>query len=193
MKRALVFLDTETTSLRPDRRIWEVGLTRREVGADPVDDMAMSWMVTVDDLDLGNADVASLRIGDFYGRHDEAIARTEFDVMSAVEVMTRDAMIIGAVPHFDTEGLAARMRVNGLCPAWHHRLVDVETLGAGALGVDPGSYSLGDMAREFDVYFDPAVRHTALGDATIVRDLYDAIMVGFVKVYTGEPFDESPN
>ncbi|WP_127516381.1 hypothetical protein [Nocardia sp. FDAARGOS_372] len=45
-----------------------------------------------------------------------------------VERWTRGAHIVGAVPNFDTECLAAMLRRHGLCPAWHHHLIDVEAL-----------------------------------------------------------------
>ncbi len=62
----IVFIDTETTSLRPDRRAWEVGLIRREPGRP---DAEHRWLIAADDLDLGNADSFALGVGRFYDRH----------------------------------------------------------------------------------------------------------------------------
>ena len=64
----IVFLDTETTSLRWDRRAWEVGLIVRDPGRD---DQEHHWFIDIRDLDLGNADLMSLKIGRFYERHPE--------------------------------------------------------------------------------------------------------------------------
>jgi hypothetical protein len=59
----LVFIDTETTSLRPDRRAWDIGLIVRQEGQE---DREQSWFVDWADLDLGNADPFALKIGGFY-------------------------------------------------------------------------------------------------------------------------------
>ena len=178
----LVFLDTETTSLRPDRRIWEVAGIMRQPGTG--EESEFVYMITVGDLDLGNADKQSLEIGGFYKRHPQAAmgrptgigkTRLEVNVMAALEVGLRDAVIVGAVPNFDTEVIAARMRAHGLLPSWHYHLVDVETLAAGFLGIHP-PWSFDQILAEFALAYDEADRHTALGDARMVRDLYDRVM-----------------
>jgi hypothetical protein len=141
----LVFLDTETTSLRPDRRVWEVGLIVRTPEtpppwADPeTRDEEHRWFIHADDLDLGNADPFSLSIGRFYDRHpdyagpaDEGALPEEY-VLRKVEELTRGAHLVGAVPNFDAEVLGARMRANGILPSWHHHLIDVEALAIGWL------------------------------------------------------------
>jgi DNA polymerase III epsilon subunit-like protein len=167
----LAFLDTETTSLRHDRRAWEIGLiTRDESGPDN----EFSWLIDRADLDLGNADPASLKIGRFYERHNASRSR-ERTALHRVEELTRGATIIGAVSNFDTEVLAARMRAHGICPSWHHRLICVETYAAGALKM-PVPLGLGKMADAFGLTYPEADAHTALGDARLARDLYDAVL-----------------
>lgn len=188
----LCFLDTETTSLRPDRRAWEVALIRRDDHGDQED----RWLVAADDLDLGNADLAGLRIGGFHDRHpaysdaETATGRavSEWAMLHEVEALTRDAHIIGAVPSFDTETLTARMRAHGICPSWHYHLIDVEALAVGfihgrrASKDDPEretvlpSWKSDDLSRACGV--EPPSkneRHTALADAHWVMRLYDAI------------------
>lgn len=135
----LCFLDTETTSLRPDRRAWEIGLIVREpAGAD----VEHQWFIDAHDLDLGNADVMSLKIGRFYERHPQyrldrestgTDVEGEYDALRLIEAITRGAHIVGAVPNFDTEVLGARMRADGICPSWHYHLIDVEALAVGWL------------------------------------------------------------
>src|SRR6266567_5528857 len=124
----ICFIDTETQSLRPDRRAWEVGLIVREPGRPDVEHW---WLIDGRDLDLGNADPASLRIGRFYERHphyrlDRESTGTdtdsEYDVLRLVEVITRGAHLVGAVPNFDADVLGARMRANGICPSWNYHL-----------------------------------------------------------------------
>lgn len=143
----LCFIDTETTSLRHDRRAWEIAVITREPG---VRDREQSWFVASEDLDLGNADLMSLRIGRFHERHPESgsdpeeargtirqqvrqeLHREDF-VLWQVERLTRGAHLVGAVPSFDAEVLGNRMRANGICPSWHYHLVDIEPLAIGWL------------------------------------------------------------
>jgi DNA polymerase III epsilon subunit-like protein len=169
----LVFLDTETTSLRPDRRAWEVALIVRRV--DRLPDVEHHWFVDYEDLDLGNADLASLKIGGFFDRHPYAgNTQSEEGVMADVEALTRNATIVGAVPWFDTDVLGQRMRAHGILPSWHYHLIDIEALAAGALHKAP-PWGFDDLLAAYTLTYDETARHTALGDARMVRDLYDAV------------------
>lgn len=175
------FLDTETTSLRPDRRAWEIGVIIRRPDQP---DHEQSWIIDASDLDLGNADPFSLDIGGFYQRHpqfnggdpDVEVCYESF-ALEQVEALLRGAYIVGAVPNFDTEVLGNRMRVHGILPSWHYHLVDVENLAAGALRRPP-PWGFDDLLHEFGLTFDEADRHTALGDARMARALYDRVMAG---------------
>lgn len=174
--RPVVFLDTETTSLRHDRRVWEVGLVTR----DATGETRGNWFVNLGDLDLGNADPMSLSIGHFHQRHpayvrDKTQAYDEAFVLGRVEYYTRGALIVGAVPNFDTEVLANRMRAHGICPTWHYHLVDVETLAAGKLGLAP-PWDFDAILAKLGLAYDEADRHTALGDARMVQRVYDAVL-----------------
>jgi hypothetical protein len=178
-----VFIDTETTSLRPDRRAWDIGLIRRDSDGKEVE---RQWFIPMPELDLGNADLIALKIGRFYDRHPQARVDVETDwpdwmdeseVLEEVEVLTRGATIVGAVPNFDTEVLATRMRWHDICPSWHYHLVDVETLAAGALKMAP-PWSFDEVLAAYGLTYDEADRHTALGNARMARDLYDAVLGG---------------
>lgn len=201
----IVFVDTETTSLRPDRRAWDVGLIVRADGADPEDttaDTEMEWMVGCADLDLGNADLMSLKIGRFYDRHpggwyDKCMS--EHHVMREVEEATRGAVMVGANVHFDLDVLATRMRAQGICPSWHYSPVDVKSVAVGwfnarrqlftsrrdsSFPVEP-PYRFDDILdrlaleladeRAAQDHPKPIERHTAIGDARLVRDLYNVV------------------
>ncbi len=135
---AICFIDTETTSLRHDRRAWEIGIIARYDDKD----VERHWFVDTDDLDLGNADVMSLKVGRFYDRHPQARngrdggygdVRDEADVLREVEAVTRGAHLVGAVVSFDADVLGQRMRAHGICPSWHYHLCDVEALAVGYL------------------------------------------------------------
>ena len=63
MSDPIVFLDTETTGVHPGRKVWEVGMIRREPSGR---EREISLMV---DVDLSKADPFGLRVGRFYDRH----------------------------------------------------------------------------------------------------------------------------
>jgi hypothetical protein len=180
----ICFVDTETTSLQPGRRAWEIAVITRDPGAT---DREWSVFVTAADLDLGNADPASLRVGRFHERHPEYGAGAGQAVPEAValaeaERLTRGAHLVGAVPGFDAEVLAARMRAHGICPAWHYHLQDFETLIAGYLRgagqpVPPLPWRSDELSRLAGA--EPpgdGDRHTALGDARWASRAWDAVM-----------------
>ena len=184
----LAFIDTETTSLRPDRRAWEVAVILRCPGQP---DNEQSWLIAAADLDMGNADLGSLKIGGFFDRHPECRtgqeprpgqAAAEYDVLRQVEALTRGAHLVGAVPSFDADVLGARMRALGICPAWHYHVQDFETLIAGYLAgqgkpVPPLPWRSDDLSRLIGV--EPPgeeERHTALGDARWAVRVWDAVM-----------------
>jgi hypothetical protein len=189
----IVFLDTETTSLRPDRRAWEVGLIVRDPGQ-PDDGAEHHWFIDAADLDLANADPMSLKIGGFYERHpfgsdgDSVNSAEEADVADWLEAVTRGAHIVGGVPNFDTEVLGAMLRRQGLCPGWHYHLCDFENLIVGYLrGCGPAVAGEGwpflppwnSAALSRAIGVEPpcdADRHTALGDARWAARVWDRVM-----------------
>jgi len=182
----LVFIDTETTSLRPDRRAWDVGMIVREDGKDT----EHQFFVDTNDLDLGNADPFALRVGRFYERHPHMLpweshrmdmVGSERAVMEQVEELTRDAHLIGAIVSFDAEVLAARMRARGILPSWRYHLIDVESLAIGYLRNSDKKMEPPWDAREFDAALGlkpapAAEKHTAIGDARWAMRIYDEVM-----------------
>lgn len=175
------FVDCETTSLRPDRRAWEVAVILRRPGKP---DHEQSWFVDADDLDLGNADLGSLRFGKFYDRHPayatgERDTYEEASVLHALEELTRGAILMGSNPSFDAETLAARMRANDICPSWHYHVEDVPTMALGWLyGAGkplPEVRKSDQISRACGIDPDAYARHTALGDCCWTRDLHDLV------------------
>lgn len=137
----IVFLDTETTGLHADRRPWEIAWIRREP-----DGTETEHLIQILDVDLTTAELKGLQVGRFHDRYhrhrpgpvDDSIAlMLERVAATEVEKATRGAIIVGAVPNFDTETLAAMLRRHQLCPTWHYQLVDIETLAAGWLRAMP--------------------------------------------------------
>jgi hypothetical protein len=175
--RPLVFIDTETTSLdRRTRRIWDLAYIKRL----PMGDIEQQCFVQVP-LEL--ADPMSLKIGGYYDRHPHPYsppgsgngAPSEWVVAQEVAASFRDAILVGAVPSFDEETLADLLFRHGLTPTWHYHLVDVETLAAGYWGLRP-PWDFDSILARAGLKYDEADRHTALGDARMVRDLFDYVM-----------------
>jgi hypothetical protein len=201
----IVFCDTETTSLRPDRRAWDIGLIAREPGKPDVEHY---WFIDERDLDLGNADPMALKIGRFYERHPHyrldrestgTDTESEYDALRLVEAITRGAHLVGAVPNFDADVLSARMRANGICPSWHYHLIDIEALAVGYMhGVNSHGHSSttcavnciddnmlpglpwksDELSEALGITVSEEDRHTALGDARWARAIYDAVTGG---------------
>lgn len=184
----LVFLDTETTGVHPDRQVWEIGMILRQGDGETETQFFV-------DVDLSHADPFGLSIGKFYDRHPKGItaagkpwrnpkiayrtggAITREEAANQVAQWTNGAIVVGAVPNFDTETLDPLLREFGLIPAWHYHLVDVETLAAGALGLQP-PWNFDKVLAEFGLTYKAEDRHTALGDAHMARHLYDVVMAG---------------
>ena len=170
-ERRLIFLDTETTHLHPKiRRAWDVAYIIREGGQD-------SEHQSFIDVDLSEADPMSLKIGRYWERHPDPYGHhrkhPELSVCYKIARDFKDAIVVGAVPDFDSQTLADLLYANGLLPTWHYHLVDVETLAAGAKGIRP-PWNFDKILAEFDLSQN-GDRHTAIGDARLVRDLYDAV------------------
>lgn len=197
----IVFLDTETTSLRPDRRAWEIGLIVREPGGP---DVEHQWFIAAHDLDLGNADTFALNVGKFYERHPQyvhghwqtSLVSGEALALREVEKLTRGTHLVGAVVNFDADVLGTRMRAHGILPSWHYHLVDVEALAVGwlhrhAATLENRQATLNDatglrqtatppwnsdeLSAALGVTVPEDERHTALGDAKWAMAVYDAV------------------
>jgi Exonuclease len=179
--RPQVFLDTETTSLRYDRRPWEIALIHVDGGHEE------RRKLTILDVNLADADPASLAMNRFYERHPQysmtrdssadAWAVTERMACKTVEELTRGATVIANNPAFDAECLASMLRRQGMAPAWHYKLVDVVDVATGwyiGNGGHLGDWSKSDELSRLCGVEPPgeADRHTAMGDADWVQRWY---------------------
>lgn len=176
----IAFLDCETDGVHPGRWPWEIAVIRREPDAA---DTEHHWFVDVDFADT--PDGFGVRVGGFYERHplgqylsgavtvhDARATLSPYAAAQAVARATHGALIVGAVPNFDTECLDRMMRSQGILPAWKHRLRCVETLTAGYVGREVGG--LADCAKELGIEHPDA--HTALGDARTALAIWDRVM-----------------
>jgi DNA polymerase III epsilon subunit-like protein len=183
MKR--VFLDLETTGLDPRYyHIWEfAAIVRDEWGTPDEEHVFQLRPVLVD------ADPVALEKGRFKERFvvpdgidavkvmpDGGLWRmARHEALHDIQDLLRDAHIIGANPAFDDGFLKSLMRMHDRRIVWNYRLVCVENLVAGALKL-PVPLSLRESAEAMGVKVDNDARHTALGDARLARDVYDAVM-----------------
>lgn len=171
----LLFLDTETTGLNPDLHdVWEIAAI-----TDTGDEHA--WMVRPD---LTHADAKALHINRFYERaRFSSFGPDEGHIAGQLARLLNGVVVVGSNPAFDQAFLTRWLRKRGQVWAAHYRAIDVATLGHGYLvGCEPG-YSPEEhtpanthkVAKAFGINPDDYDRHTALGDARMVRDLYNAI------------------
>jgi len=156
----LVFLDTETTGLDPDRHaIWELACI---VADHPDESYNGEWLWQIKP-DLTVADPTALRIGQYYRRNQlwraeprravilaspwwtdkqrdvpyPSEGTTVVDIARVLARMLDGAHMVGAVPSFDAAFLTRFLRAYGQAATWHHHLVDVEALAVGALATRP--------------------------------------------------------
>ncbi|MGI5247557.1 3'-5' exonuclease [Dactylosporangium sp. CA-139066] len=185
----LIFADCETTGVQPDRHgLWELALIVREDGKP---DAEYAWQVRPD---LTTADPMALKIGRYYerayrvsdlpvgGAFELAHPTGESPVRVLVEDIALDiaAMLDGATlaaanVAFDRDFIAAFLRANGQALACDYHLLEMESYAAGAFGWKP-PWKLDRLLGAFGVVLPEADRHTALGDARAVRDLFDAVL-----------------
>ena len=180
----LIFCDSETTGLdRKTRLIWDLAYIIRDPGEADVE--RQFYM----DVDLHKADPFALNIGRYWQRHpnpyrsfrseDDEGVTSRFEVVHAVAQDFKGATLVGAVPSFDEETLAKLLRAHGMRETWHYHLVDVETLAAGRVRLPP-PWNFDVLLAEFDLAQNND-RHTAIGDARLVRDLYDKVLAADSK------------
>jgi hypothetical protein len=192
-RSTLAFADTETTSLGPLRRIWNIGLIRRSPTG-----VEISEEIIINKVDLSTADRKSLEVGHFWHRHpdhggipgegckvvaDEAEAARWLMARLRPQLVGDAAVpvhIVGAVPSFDVESFTALLVRNQQCWPGHYHLIDSEVLAVGALAargvrMDP-PYTSDELCALLGIDGTRYAKHTALGDTQWTKDLYDAAM-----------------
>lgn len=201
----LAFVDTETTHLDPRHGdVWEIAVIRRR--ADGVD-VEYVWQVRPDlatadpeALKIGRYEERfaipdgwdAIEIMSSGAPFRTLIPEMLFDLQEALS----GAVLIGSNPGFDVAFLTKLLQAHGRKLPWHYRPIDIATLAAGyrhgqaasgAYGGDftfPGDYpqlpyKSYELSRAVGVE-PPAkdVAHTALGDASWARSVWDAVTGG---------------
>ncbi len=187
MTADIAFTDVETTGLDPDKHcLWEVAICHRFAhgGAEKV----VLYQVRPD---LTNADPKALDIGQYAKRFvvPDGFDAARIDpqngsvipvplaiVQQSVHRMLARSVMMGSNPGFDA-GFIKKL-LNGNTP-WHYRPVDIVTLAASRLGMfnqDAMPWSSEQVSRALNVDPNNYHRHSSLGDALWVRDMYDALI-----------------
>ena len=174
----LCFVDIETTGTDPDRHdVWEVAVIARAGSTES----ERTWLL---EPDLAVADSSALRVNRFYERSGKPGPwdwADPADAASDIASMTAGAVIVAANPAFDTGFLGDFLRANGQCPAWDYHLTDLGSLvlgwahGRHKAPQDAPPLKLSRAAAIVGVDPDKYDTHTALGDARLARDIYDAV------------------
>jgi DNA polymerase III epsilon subunit-like protein len=165
----LVFVDTETTGLDPQRHeVWELAYA--------VDDGPIRSGVIYHST--RNADPVALRMNGYHKR----LYPQKFEAMQDHEIEARRVLdgstLVAANPAFDAAFLRARW---GFAP-WRYRLLDVEAYAMGALGFDEpkGLKDIADALRErgYEIHHPD---HSAAADVATLRECYWALR----EIYEG--------
>ena len=174
MTGRISFIDCETTGLVPGvHEPWEMAVVSHDLTTGQTSEHV--WQVEVG---LRNADPRALAVAGFYDRaHQVTGALDPWRPAAAAEAiakLTAGTYLAAAVPSFDAAFLNPFLRHNGQAPTWHHRLICVENLAAGALGLEV-PVGLSESARLLGVPVDTDRTHTALYDAQLAHAVYDAV------------------
>jgi hypothetical protein len=108
---------------------------------------------------------------------------SSFTAAQLIEEFTKDCSIIGNVISFDAERLDRLLKAEGRLPRWHYHIIDIEPMVVGYALAKGIPWALPYQSSELTAFLgvpepDETLRHTALGDATWVRDQWDALHNG---------------
>lgn len=142
MTAPLVFMDTYTTGLSLDDDIWEFAAIRREPDGTEIE----LHLFIEHDYNKCRELPESFR-EDHASRYLDHKAVTQLRAANAILDLFavgdggQKPHVVGAVPNFDTERIAAMCQRQGYKPsawAWHYHLIDVENLAVGYLSRELG-------------------------------------------------------
>lgn len=191
----IVFLDTETTGLRPHdgHRPWEVAWIECELvptafGSPFLRVVARhQHFFQLSKLQFDLADRTALEIGGFAARYRPDLNQsfaTDLDCLVHLHAALNGAFIAGAVIDFDCRMLQEKFRDCNIFAydpdrplydpnrPWHYHIIDTEVLAAGAL-MAPPPYSSSNLSRKLGIV-DGDGRHQAMVDAQWALDMFVA-------------------
>lgn len=171
-KRHLIVVDVESTGLDPKVHVpIEIAAINVDTGE------VLSFVPELTPEDLGQADPNALRINRYFERgvYQHALGRQESaDMYDALWEFLRGNSLAGANPRFDMSMLIAgysRLVCGQVAEPCHHRLPDVSSYVAGALGIYPAELpGLHECCMRLGVSNE--VEHSALGDAKAAAECF---------------------
>ena len=188
--RALCFAHTATTGLVSPwlpggRRIWEIGLIRREFDGT---ERTSRGVIRRADVNMGYSPREQLKealdAGRYHERHPEMAGLPMDEVYTGeqaaqiVAAVTQDTHLVAIDPGFHAKSFDHLLHTYGLWnrgnPPWHRHVVDVRTEIGGALGLPLNRRTFRDLAAALDLDLTPYCLYQALDYATLSRDLFDA-------------------
>lgn len=170
---SVVFVDTETTGLDPDRHeMWDLAIVYENGEAISLHFPPM----------LRSAEPMALRIGRYYERTaDSEWHWHEARTWAPIVARTLDGVhLVGACPWFDAEFLRRWLDRWGEKGTWHYHHIDIEALAVGYLAAKGEAvdlpYHSKDLSRRIGVDPDQFEAHTAIGDARWAKAVYEKIV-----------------
>lgn len=168
--RPICFLDTDTLGLDPDAPIWEFACIRTtQTGS-----VYSEFTIAHDPQDWIDTLPPQFQ-QDYRDRYDPRLSISPDYAVAQIDIMTRDAIIVGCNPSFDVDSrrLAGLLRRYGVEPGWHYHPLDTASMALSwlwARGVHPPQPWKSDQLSRL-IGVDPAQfdRHTAMGDAQWCR------------------------
>lgn len=183
--KQIVFTDCETTGLDIfNHEVWEMAFILWD---------GENWEETVFKVwpsNLTAADPMALSINGFYTRPELRSGESDWDAVgNVVDWMAYNLAgkhLIGACPWFDDRFYQKFMLTYNHVPTWHYHLIDVEALAIGFLAGRlfekdgetlelPLPWKSNWIAEQLGMYRVPGGRHTALGDAREVKQVFELI------------------
>jgi hypothetical protein len=166
------FVDTETGGLDQRRDMpWEVAIIRWQ----PSVNAWNSWLIHITDFPAGTMTKEADEVGGFterFGKEPLAIGYSTRAARIVISNILRGARFVGSKPTFDQD-----MLLNLGCEeTWHHRSHNVPSVVMGQEGVDYGGLQDTAVRLGWDVDAPEYAPHTAMGDATLARDIFMAVM-----------------
>lgn len=193
--RPFAFVDCESTGLNPKRHeVYEVAITKVTFDPDTKNRVESDKDFWIEPLQLQFANPTALQVGKFYERraaghqHGSKVVGERMRYEAAIEIahITEGCHLVGAKPDFDAGFLNAFLRDNGAAPAWHHRLIDVESLAIGL--IPPKSEGWGQPQSLSDICSVLGIKredHTARGDCNAAREVFFKLMSVSEQGYSG--------
>lgn len=169
-RHPLVFCDTETNTLSEHRMPWEIGILiefPQAVG---------EWGIHIQDYNH-EMEPAAAAVNGFGERFLNDLSYQAMTLSSAVSHLADlldGAVFVGSNPSFDQTAMR-NLFIHGMrTPNWHYRSIDVCTLVSGHLKeYIPGLMTAADR---MGINYDKDDLHSALGDARLSRQVYNAVM-----------------